>query len=151
MALRAGVCTYSDRGALQSGRLPHHPERSRRDNMKALLALGLAAGLIGCAQAPSTPAGVYILSTADMSIVLDVRAGGDYVLQTSGPGRNTDEIRGSWREASGPALSVSFSGIVWRGIEPEAGEGTWSATIDSDAQICLDGEGLHCFFRNDVS
>ena len=119
--------------------------------MKALLALGLAAGLIGCPQAPPSPAGVYILSTADMSIVLDVRPGGDYVLQTSGPGRNTDEIRGSWREEGGPALSVSFSGVVWRGTEPEAGEGIWSAIIDSDAQICLDGEGIHCFFRNDLS
>ena len=119
--------------------------------MKALLALGLVAGLAGCAQPPTNPAGVYILSTADLSIVLDVRAGGDYVLQTSGPGRNTDEIRGSWREAGGPALTVSFSGIVWRGTEPEAGEGIWSATIDSDSQICLDGEGRNCFFRNDVS
>lgn len=119
--------------------------------MKALLALGLAAGLIGCTQPPATPAGVYILSTTDMSIVLDVRAGGDYVLQTNGPGRNTDEIRGSWREESGQGLSVSFSGIVWRGTEPEAGEGIWSATIDSDAQICLDSEGINCFFRNDLS
>jgi len=119
--------------------------------MKALLVLGLAAGLIGCTQAPTSPAGVYILSTADMSIVLDVRPGGDYVLQTSGPGRNTDEIRGSWREEGGPALSVSFSGVVWRGTEPEAGEGIWSATIDRDAQICLDGEGINCFFRNDLS
>lgn len=119
--------------------------------MKALLALGLAAGLIGCTQAPTSPVGVYILSTADMSIVLDVRPGGDYVLQTSGLGRNTDEIRGSWREEGGSALSVTFSGIVWRGIEPEAGEGFWPATIDSDAQICLDSEGINCFFRNDVS
>jgi len=119
--------------------------------MKALLVLALTAALAGCAQPPVTPAGVYILSTPDTSVVLDVRAGGDYVLQTSGPGRNTDEIRGSWREESGPALSVSFNGIVWRGVEPEAGSGVWSATIDSDSQICLDGEGLNCFFRNDVS
>jgi len=119
--------------------------------MKALLALALAATLAGCAQPPVTPTGVYVLSTADMSIVLDVRPGGDYVLQTSGPGRNTDEIRGSWREETGPALSVSFSGIVWHGTEPEAGNGIWAATIDSDSQICLDGEGLNCFFRNDFS
>lgn len=119
--------------------------------MKALLALGLATVLAGCVQPPVSPTGVYVLSTADSSIVLDVRAGGDYVLQTSGPGRNTDEIRGSWREETGPGLSVSFSGIVWHGTEPEAGEGIWSAIIDSDAQICLDGEGIHCFFRNDLS
>ena len=120
--------------------------------MKALLlALGLSATLAGCAQPPTTPTGVYVLSTAELSVVLDVRAGGDYVLQTSGPGRNTDEIRGSWRQETGPALSVSFSGIVWRGTEPEAGDGTWAAIIDSDAQICLDRDGLNCFFRNDFS
>jgi len=123
--------------------------------MNALRALGLTASLIavlaGCAQPPTNPAGVYVLSTPDASIVLDVRPGGDYVLQTSGPGRNTDEIRGSWREETGPALSVSFSGIVWKGTEPEAGNGIWAATIDSDSQICLDGDGQNCFFRNDFS
>jgi len=120
--------------------------------MKALLlALGLTATLAGCAQPPVTPTGIYVLSTAEMSIVLDVRPGGDYVLQTSGPGRNTDEIRGSWREETGPALSVSFSGIVWRGTEPEAGNAVWAATIDSDSQICLDRDGQNCFFRNDFS
>ncbi|WP_305821612.1 hypothetical protein [Massilia brevitalea] len=120
--------------------------------MKALLlALGLTATLAGCAQPPVTPTGVYVLSTAEMSVVLDVRPGGDYVLQTSGPGRNTDEIRGSWREEVGPALSVSFSGVVWHGTEPEAGNAVWAATIDSDSQICLDRDGQNCFFRNDFS
>ncbi|NML60929.1 hypothetical protein HHL21_07495 [Massilia sp. RP-1-19] len=59
-----------------------------------------------------------------------------------------DEIRGRWKVEDDTGRSILFSGIVWAGIEPQAGNGYWLAKIEGHSQkICLDGEGITCFSK----
>ena len=106
--------------------------------------------LAACTQQPASPTGVYRLATATHSIVLDVRSSGDYVLQVDGPGRNTDEIRGRWEEEQGADRDITFHDIVWHGSEPEAGAGFWPVAFERNGGICLDGEGLTCFAKDEA-
>jgi len=112
-----------------------------------LAVLALAA----CTTHPVEVTGVYRLSTAEKSMVLDLRPNGDYVLQVDGPGRNTDEIRGRWEDERGAGPHVSLQGMHWRGTEPEAGPGTWTTTIRRNVELCLDAEGETCFSRDDAA
>lgn len=119
--------------------------------MKILPAAISILALAACTEKPIAAPGLYRLGMAEKSMLLDVRVGGDYVLQVDGPGRNTDEIRGRWEDERGAGPRISFHGIVWRGSEPEAGAGIWAATLDRNAGICLDAEGLACFSKDDAS
>ena len=112
--------------------------------MRTLLAALAILALAACTKQPIQAAGVYRLSTAEKTMVLEVRTGGEYVLQVNGPGRNPDQIRGRWEDERGaqPGPDLSFHGIVWRGTEPEAAHGIWAASFESNADLCLDGEGL---------
>ena len=104
--------------------------------------------LAACSRQPAEPTGIYRLGVAENSMVLDVRASGDYVLQVDSPGRNTDEIRGRWERESKGGIDVTFQGIVWRGNEPEPAPGFWPVQFENDGGICLDGEGLLCFTKD---
>lgn len=117
--------------------------------MRTLLAAVSLLALAACTREPVKAPGVYRLSTPEKSMVLQLRTSGEYVLQVDGPDRNPDEIRGRWEEGPGPSLS--FHGIVWQGTEPETGDGIWTATLDSNADICLDAERLSCFYKDDPS
>ena len=121
--------------------------------MRTLLAVVSILALAGCAKQPIQAAGVYRLSMAEKTMVLEVRTGGEYVLQVDGVGRNTDEIRGRWEDERGakPGPDLSFHGIVWRGTEPEAGQAIWAASFGRNADICLDAEGLSCFSKDDAA
>ena len=117
--------------------------------MKTLSALASMVLLAGCTRQPVQPTGIYRLGMAEKAMVLDVRASGDYVLQIDRPGSMTDEIRGRWQDERETQTDVTFEGIVWHGNEPEAGRGFWAVRFDSDGGICLDGEGLLCFTKDD--
>lgn len=119
--------------------------------MKSLYAAVCLLVLAACTREPVNVVGVYRLSTAEKSMVLEVRTGGEYVLQINGAERNPDQIRGRWEDATGPGPNMSLHGIVWRGTEPEAGHGIWAATVKSNGEICLDGEGLSCFSKDDAA
>jgi hypothetical protein len=134
MALRAGACCVKI-----------------LVNMKTSFAIVALLALSACSGQQVDARGVYRLSTAEKSMVLDVRASGEYVLQIDGPGRNTDEIRGRWDDEQGAGPHVSFHGLAWRGSEPEAGQGTWAATLGRNADICLDAEGQNCFSKDDAA
>lgn len=107
--------------------------------------------LAACTKQPIHAPGVYRLSTAEKTMVLEVRTGGDYVLQINGADRNPDQIRGRWESEQEPVPVVSFHGIVWQGTEPESGQGTWAATLEDRDSICLDAESLNCFIRDDAA
>ena len=104
--------------------------------------------LAACTRQPVQPVGVYRLGTAEKTIVLDVRASGDYVLQIDGPDSMTDEIRGRWEDERNREMDVTFHGILWHGNEPEAGNGLWMVKFEGDGGVCLDGEGLLCFTKD---
>jgi hypothetical protein len=116
--------------------------------MKRLFtAAALLVGLVGCSS-KIDPVGVYLLDTGGKSYTLTMRAGGDYSLYIASPGMRGDEIRGRWQDDDATGRSISFSGIVWAGTEPQAGNGYWKANIEGHSQkICLDGEGLTCFSK----
>jgi hypothetical protein len=114
------------------------------------LALAILA-LAGCTHHPVEATGVYRLTTAEKSMVLDLRPNGDYVLQVDGPGRNTDEIRGRWEDERGAGPHVSLQGLRWRGSEPEPGPGIWTTTFRRNAEICLDVDSEACFSRDDAA
>jgi len=116
--------------------------------MKVLLPACSLLVLCACTQPPAQPAGTYRLSMDERSMVLQVRVGGDYILQMDGPGREADEIRGRWEEEHGAGPNLSFHGIVWRGTEPEAGLGIWAAAQDADGSICLGERDLACFLKD---
>ncbi|WP_143167401.1 hypothetical protein [Massilia sp. CF038] len=118
--------------------------------MKRLMILVvLVAAVTGCSKQPITPVGTYLLDTAGKSITLAVQGDGNYSLKVSEPGRQTNEIRGHWQDEDGTGSSISFSGIIWEGTDPRAGNGFWKATIEGPSQkICLDGEGIVCFARS---
>lgn len=131
MALRAGAC--------------------RAENvviMKIISVVLLLVFLAACSRQPVRPTGIYRLGTAEKTLLLEVRASGDYVLQIDGPDRMTDEIRGRWQDERATQADVTFEGIVWHGSEPEAGRGLWAVRFESDGGICLDGEGLLCFTKD---
>lgn len=107
--------------------------------------------LSACTTHPVEATGVYRLTTAEKSMVLDLRPNGEYVLQVDSPGRNTDEIRGRWEDERGAGPHVSLQGLRWRGTEPEAGPGIWTTTFRRNAEICLDGDGEACFSRDDAA
>ena len=115
-----------------------------------LIAISLLA-MAACTKQPVEATGVYRLSTAEKTMVLDLRPNGDYVLQVDSPGRNTDEIRGRWEDEHGAGPHVSLQGMRWRGTEPEAGPGTWTTTFRRDAEICLDADSEACFSRDDAA
>ena len=119
--------------------------------MKTLCAAVSLIALAACTREPINAAGIYRLSTGDKSMVLEVRTGGEYVLQINGTERNPDQIRGRWEDERGPGPNLSLHGIIWQGTEPTAGHGVWAATVQSNGDICLDGEGLSCFTRDDAS
>jgi hypothetical protein len=104
--------------------------------------------LAACSRPPIEPIGMYRLGTADKTLVLDVRASGEYVLQIDGPDSMTDEIRGRWEDERGNGPHVSFHGLAWRGTEPEAGSSVWTTTVRSNAELCLDAEGQSCFTKD---
>lgn len=114
----------------------------------AILALLALLVLAACSRQPAQPVGIYRLGTADKTLVLEVRASGDYVLQIDGPDSMTDEIRGRWEDEREMDIDVTFHGILWHGNEPEAGNGLWPVSFESDAGICLDGDGLVCFVKD---
>ncbi|WP_156648947.1 hypothetical protein [Massilia sp. Leaf139] len=116
--------------------------------MKTLRAFVPLVLLAACAAPPADPIGRYRLDTADKTLVLDVRASGDYVLQIDGPDSMTDEIRGRWTDEKGTSKDAGFQGIVWHGSAPEGGKGWWLVSFESDGGICLDGEGLVCFVKD---
>lgn len=105
----------------------------------------------GCAKPPLHAPGVYRLSMQDTSLLLVVRTRGDYVLHIDAPGRNTDEIRGRWNEAAATGRALSFQGLRWNGNEPGIGAGVWTASVEDNADICLDVEHLSCFVKDDAS
>ena len=119
--------------------------------MKTFLAVAAFLVLASCAKQPIHASGVYRLITEEKSMVLEVRPNGDYVLQINGPERNPDQIRGRWEEGQESGPDVAFHGIVWHGTEPEAGQGIWAATVDGNANICLDTEGWTCFSKDEAS
>ena len=119
--------------------------------MKTLVAAVSLVLLAACTREPIKAPGVYRFSTPEKSMVLQVRTSGEYVLQVNGRDRNPDEIRGRWEEETGPSPALSFHGIVWHGTEPESGNGIWAATLDGNGDLCLDAEGLSCFYRDDAS
>jgi hypothetical protein len=104
--------------------------------------------LAACSRQPVEPTGVYRLGTAEKTLVLDVRASGEYVLQIDGPDSMTDEIRGRWENEGGKEMDVTFHGIVWRGNEPEPGHAMWPVKFENDGGICIDGEGFLCFTKD---
>ena len=107
--------------------------------------------LAGCAQHPAEATGVYRFNSPEKTMVLDLRANGEYVLQVDVPGRNTDEIRGRWEDERGAGPHVSLQGLRWRGTEPEAGSGTWTTTFGRNAELCVDAGGEACFSRDDAA
>jgi hypothetical protein len=117
--------------------------------MKRLFtAAALVVGLAGCLSKNIDPIGVYLLEAGGRSYTLTMGSGGDYSLSTMSQGVRGNEIRGRWQDEDGTGRSISFSGIVWTGIEPQAGNGYWKANIEGRSQkICLDGEGLTCFSK----
>jgi hypothetical protein len=116
--------------------------------MRTLSAIVSLLVLAACGRPPVQPVGVYRLGTAEKTIVLDVRASGDYVLQIDGPDSMTDEIRGRWEDEPNGEMDVSFHGLLWHGNEPEAGKGLWMVKFEVDGGVCLDGEGLLCFTKD---
>ncbi|WP_379781468.1 hypothetical protein [Massilia niabensis] len=117
--------------------------------MKTLCAAVSLIVLAACTRQPINAAGIYRLSTAEKSMVLEVRTGGEYVLQINGAERNPDQLRGRWEDGREPGVDVAFHGLQWRGTEPEAGQGIWAATFESNGGICLNAEGLSCFIKDD--
>lgn len=117
--------------------------------MKTLFAAVPFVVLAACTREPIDATGVYRLATADKSMTLEVRQGGEYVLQINGTERNPDQIRGRWEEQQGPGPNMSLHGLIWHGTEPEASQGMWAATVESNGDICLDAEGLSCFTKVD--
>ncbi|QNA90585.1 hypothetical protein G4G28_22535 [Massilia sp. Dwa41.01b] len=118
-------------------------------NMKTLFALVLILSCSACTEQPINARGVYRFDTPERTMILDLRASGEYVLQIDGVGRNTDEIRGRWDAARGSGSHIAFYGLVWHGTEPEAGQGIWAARVARNADICLDAEGVSCFAKDD--
>lgn len=118
--------------------------------MKIVSALVMLVFLAACTRQPAEPTGLYRLGTADKTMLLEVRASGVYVLQIDGPERMSDEIRGRWQDERGTQSDARFEGIVWHGSEPERGGGSWSVRFEHDGAICLDGEGLLCFTKDEA-
>ena len=116
--------------------------------MKTLLCIFPVLAIAACTRQPVEATGVYRLNTEEQTLTLDVRTGGDYVLQIDGPSRNTDEIRGRWEKEQGKDIDATFQGIVWHGQQPESAPGRWAVAFESDGGICLDGEGLACFAKD---
>lgn len=111
----------------------------------AILISGLAGG---CSKQPVNPAGVYSLDVEGKSLTLTVRDNGNYSLKVIEPSGASKEILGQWQAEDEEKRSVSFSGIIWQGTDPIAGNGFWKATIEGRSnEICLDGEGMSCFVR----
>jgi hypothetical protein len=104
--------------------------------------------LAACSRQPAQPVGVYRLGTAEKTIVLDVRASGDYVLQIDGPDSMTDEIRGRWEDERNTEIDVTFHGIAWHGDQPEAGRTLWPVQFGSDGGFCVDVDELLCFTKD---
>jgi hypothetical protein len=119
--------------------------------MKILCAVLALVLLVACTRQPVKPTGIYRLGTAEKTMVLQVRASGDYVLQIDGPDSMTDEIRGRWEDERDTQIDVKFEGLVWQGHEPEPGHGFWPVRFERDGGICLDGEGLLCFTKDDAA
>ena len=118
--------------------------------MKTLCAIVSITLLVACARQAVQPTGIYRLATPERTMVLDVRASGDYVLQIDGPDSMTDEIRGRWNDEHDQDIDVTFHGVVWRGNEPEAGNGLWPVAFERDGSICIDGEGAACFAKDEA-
>lgn len=117
--------------------------------MRILFAAVSSLALSACSNPSASPAGMYRLSLDEKSMTLDLRNSGDYVLQVDSPGHNTDEIRGRWEERGGGGPYLLLHGLLWRGTEPEAGQGVWSTSIGRHADICLDVEQPACFLKDD--
>jgi len=110
-----------------------------------LLSLALLAA---CSRQPAEPIGIYRLGTAEKTMVLEVRASGDYVLQIDGPDSMTDEIRGRWEDQGEENVDATFHGLAWRGEQPEPARALWPVKFGSDGGICLDGAGSLCFTKD---
>jgi hypothetical protein len=117
--------------------------------MRILFAILSSLALSACSNPPASPTGLYRLSVEEKSMTLELRTGGDYVLQIDAPGRNTDEIRGRWEERGSGGPYLLLHGLVWRGTEPEAGQGVWSTSLGRHADICLEAEVPTCFLKDD--
>jgi hypothetical protein len=120
-------------------------------NMRTLSAIVSLLVLAACSRQPVQPVGVYRLGTAEKTIVLDVRASGDYVLQIDGPDSMTDEIRGRWEDERKTEIDVTFHGIAWHGDQPEAGRALWPVQFASDGGFCIDVDKLLCFIKDGQS
>jgi len=114
--------------------------------MIVILTAGLAGG---CSKQPLNPAGLYSLDTEGRSLTLTVRDNGNYSLKVIEPSGASKEILGRWQVEDEEGKSISFSGVIWQGTDPSAGNGFWKATFEGRSnEICLDGEGMSCFVRN---
>lgn len=107
--------------------------------------------LAACARQAVQPTGVYRLGTAEKTMVLDIRASGDYVLQIDGPGSMSDEIRGRWRDERDGQFDLTFQGIVWHGNEPEAGRASWPVSVEADGSLCIDAGERDCFRKDEAA
>jgi hypothetical protein len=116
--------------------------------MKTSCLLTLLLALAGCARQPAEPTGIYRLGTADKTMVLQVRASGDYVLQIDGPDSMTDELRGRWDDARMENVDAVFHGLAWRGDRPEPASAPWPVKFGSDGGICIDAGELLCFTKD---
>ncbi|MFC5480389.1 hypothetical protein [Massilia suwonensis] len=104
--------------------------------------------LAACGRQPAEPIGIYRLGTAEKTMVLEVRASGDYVLQIDGPDSMTEEIRGRWDEARSDKADATFHGLAWRGEQPEPARALWPVKFDSAGGICIDAAGSLCFTKD---
>jgi hypothetical protein len=48
-------------------------------------------------------------------------------------------------------IDVTFEGIVWQRHQPGPGRGFWPVRFESAGGICLDGQGLLCFTKDDAA
>ncbi|WP_426117497.1 hypothetical protein [Massilia sp. PWRC2] len=105
-------------------------------------------GLAGCSNEPFDPAGTYRFKSQNKILVLSVNADRSYSIEVKESNSDSYWIRGRWQSEDIKEKTISFSGIIWVGIVPHAGNGFWIAKLDGQpAQICLDGEQLECFHK----
>ena len=117
-------------------------------NMRTLSAIVSLLVLAACSRQPVQPVGVYRLGTIEKTLVLDVRASGDYVLQIDGPDSMTDEIRGRWEDERNTDIDVTFHGVAWHGDQPEAARALWPVRFDGDGGFCIDTDEKFCFTKD---